>query len=282
MSESLGIVIPAFRPSLERLQSYVEALVAEINPDHIRIELDDPTPITRQSCVEALEEGLLPDCVTVATVSERRGKGAALTAGFEALCEAVDVLAFADADGSTPASSVSDIIERVRRGETHIATGSRRHPEATVATHQTFARRHLGDIFAWTVRRVLDTELFDYQCGAKAFSAEVWQQIRPYLYEAGFAWDIEVIAVAAAFEYTIQEVPVHWDDRPGSTVSPIRTSMRLARALVAAHHRANIIRERRLDRLLAMTRPTRPALVDRLTPTEVIDRRGTPDGVEVP
>jgi glycosyltransferase involved in cell wall biosynthesis len=254
MRRSVGVVIPAYRPSVERLEAYVDALVEQLDPDEIRIELDAATPET----VETLRS--LPATVNVAAT--RRGKGAAITAGFEAL--GTDVLAFADADGSTPASSMAEVLAPVVDGEADVAAGSRRHPDATVESHQTFARRYLGDGFAWLARRLLDVPLYDYQCGAKALTHDAWERIRAHLHEPGFAWDIELLAIADAVDCRVVEVPVVWEDCPDSTVSPVKTTLRLARGLVVARHRARVLRNDPLHRLLDTRGGRQPALVDRL------------------
>ncbi|PSQ10595.1 dolichol-P-glucose transferase [Halobacteriales archaeon QS_7_68_65] len=252
MHRSVGVVVPAYRPDVERLATYVAAIDERLTPTTIRIELDSP----RSGVVDRLAD--LP--ATVATASHRRGKGRAITAGFEALD--TDVCAFADADGSTPADSLADVIAPVREGGTALAVGSRRHPDATISRHRTFARRRLGDTFAWLARRLIAPQLFDYQCGAKAISRESWAAIREHLYEPGFAWDIELVAVADAFGLPIEEVPITWHDQPDSTVSPIETSVALAHGLLAARHRAALIAESRLHGAIAARRETPTALVD--------------------
>ncbi|MDR5657203.1 glycosyltransferase [Halodesulfurarchaeum sp. HSR-GB] len=228
MSRSVGVVVPAYRPDRSVLVAYLGALQAEIDPADLRVELDQPEERT----VEALRE----TGATVNVVESRRGKGQALTDGFEALD--TDVLAFADADGSTPAESVRNVIDQVRVGEVDLAAGSRRHPDADVQSHQTVFRQHLGDVFAWLARRLLDVSLRDYQCGAKAMTRETWQAIRPHLYQPGFAWDIEVLAVADTLGYTIREVPVTWIDHPDSTVTTTDAVPELLRALVVTRRRA--------------------------------------------
>jgi glycosyltransferase involved in cell wall biosynthesis len=253
MTRSVGVVIPAYHPDVDRLAAYVDALTETVTPETIRVELDAADPDVRAR-IDALP-------VTVNEAERRRGKGAAITAGFEAL--STDVLAFADADGSTPAASIADVIRPVAAGDADLAAGSRRHPEATVESHQTVARRHLGDGFAWLARRLLDVGLYDYQCGAKALSREAWTRVRPHLREPGFAWDIELVAVADAVGCRIVEVPVVWEDRPESTVSPVRTTLRLARGLVVARHRARLLRNDRLHALLDRRRDSTPALVER-------------------
>ncbi|WP_435063578.1 glycosyltransferase [Halobaculum sp. EA56] len=257
MQPTVGVVVPAYDPDPGRLRSYLRALRGTIDPAEIRVELDAPpgaagAPTDRGSL-------RLPEGVDLRVVRRRRGKGAAVTAGFEAL--STDVYAFADADGATPADSLADVIAPVIADEADLAAGSRRHPDADVRSHQTFARRFLGDGFAWIARRLLDAELYDYQCGAKALSADAWARVRDHLYEPGFAWDIELVAVAAALDCRIAEVPVTWEDQPGSTVSPIGDAIDMGRGLLVARHRARLIRDDRLHRLF--DREDGVALVDR-------------------
>lgn len=261
MTDSLGIVIPAYRPNPELLAGYVGALDAELDPHTIRIELDSPAAPVR--------EAVAHQPVTVNAVEGRRGKGAAITAGFEAL--GTDILAFADADGSTPAPEVERIVETVAEDGADLAVGSRRHPDATVTSSQSLLRESLGDGFAWLARQVLDVRLYDYQCGAKAMTTGGWAQIRRELTEPGFAWDIELVAVAAAVDLRVQEVPVEWHDHPGSTVPPFRTALRLARGLVRTRQKANRLDPgpftRTLDRLVE-------------TPTRLIDGNAPPGNNE--
>jgi len=254
----VGIVVPAYRPDPAQLRSYVEELASTVDAT-VRVELDDPDP----SVLTALE-----DCpATVHSASRRRGKGAAITAGFEALD--ADVLAFADADGSTPAASIAEVVRTVRDGDADLAVGSRRHPDADVRSHQTFARRRLGDGFAWIARRLLETDLSDYQCGAKAITHAAWEEVKGYVYEPGFAWDIELIAMTDALGYEVREVPITWIDSPESTVSPVETSVRLGWALVRVGHRARRARGNRIHGAIPGNEGS--ALTERTTGSHRVD-----------
>jgi hypothetical protein len=255
MTGQVGLVVPAFEPDVERVGAFVRALRETVEPARIRIELDAPEP----GVADRLRE--LP--ATVAVASTRRGKGAAVTAGFEALAPSVDALAFADADGATPAGSVARVVDAVRPGGADVAVGSRRHPDADVRSHQTVARRRLGDGFAWLARRLLDVRLTDYQCGAKALTTTAWREVRGHLYEPGFAWDVELVAIAGALDLRVVERPVVWEDQPGSTVDPLPAAADMARGLLVARHRARLLAEDPLHSLVDASRAERTALVDR-------------------
>ncbi|MDL0138870.1 glycosyltransferase [Halobacterium salinarum] len=230
MSESLGIVIPAYNSEIPTLETYIQDIEEELDPEVIRIEIDAP----QQGHVNRLEE-----IAEVNVSNDRRGKGGAIMEGFDAL--ETDILAFADADGSVPAESINDIVRQIREGTTDVSIASRRHPSSHIVAHQTIVRRFLGDAFAFAARKMLPTQCWDYQCGAKAVRAEAWTAIGHHCYEPGFAWDLEFVSVSGSLGYEIAEVPIEWEDHPDSTVSPIFTSIELTTALVDVKRRTDAI-----------------------------------------
>jgi hypothetical protein len=299
MTRSIGVVIPAYQPDPERLTSYLRRLDSQVTPSPavLRIELDAPCSSLLNQLYSRLSDMTFTASIEIAIADTRRGKGAAITAGFERLCgctnttansttttvtnntdmtertsadsehtkqtnvtvnlttsppaSTIDILAFVDADGSTPASSFEAVLRAVIDDDADVAAGSRRHPSADVAAHQTLGRRYLGDGFAWLARRFLDEQLYDYQCGAKAITTDAWQAVRSHIYASGFAWDIELLAISGGLEYQIAEVPVRWKDQPGSTVSPFRTALRLGHVLMTARHRARALAHDPVHRLFA-------------------------------
>jgi hypothetical protein len=255
MTDALGVVVPAFRPDVKRLSAYTNSLARQFSPAALRIELDSPRP--------GIEAALQDLPAEVATSPYRRGKGAAITAGFEALAADVDVLLFVDADGSTPVDEAARVVQPLYDQQAGLAAGSRRHPDAEVLNHQTFARRRLGDAFAWAARRLLNTGLYDYQCGTKALTTETWARVKPHLYEPGFAWDVELVGVAGALGIPVAEVPIRWKDAPNSTVEPLTTSFNLSRALFRVRHRCKQLNNSRLHGAIAAARPeSKTALID--------------------
>ncbi|RDI71057.1 glycosyltransferase [Halopelagius longus] len=230
MTDSIGVVIPAYEPDILTLERYIESVRRVLDPVVIRIEIDAP----KQATVSRLEE-----VADVNVSNTQRGKGAAIMEGFDALD--TDVIAFADADGSVPATSLSDVVRQVSEGTAEVGIASRRHPSSRIVAHQTVVRRLLGDVFAFAARKMLPTQCRDYQCGAKAVRADAWETIGHHCYEPEFAWDLEFVSVAGSLGYEIAEVPVDWEDHPDSTVNPISTSIELATALVDVKRRTDAI-----------------------------------------
>jgi len=235
MTDSLGVVIPAYEPDVDALTQYIRAIDTQLSPAVIRVEIDSP----QADQLAALES----TCAEINAASRRRGKGRAISEGFDSL--ETDVLAFADADGSVPVESLADVVGPVRQGTVAVVIGSRRHPDAEIVDHQTSSRQLLGDAFAFVARQLLPTRCYDYQCGAKALRAAAWADIHHYCYEEGFAWDLEFLSVADSLGYGISEIPVRWEDHPESTVDPASAAVELATALVRVRQRTGRLSPRR-------------------------------------
>lgn len=213
-------MLPAYRPDWQQLIEYVEKLQAEVEPDEIVVELDCEEPVDR-----------LPESVDVFHSPERRGKGAAVSHGFDTLD--TDILAFTDADGSVPPSSIKKLLEE----DADLVIGSRRHSESEIEGSQTKVRKALGELFSWFSSRLLPVDVRDYQCGAKAITSDAWKDIAPGLESDGFSWDLELITEAHRKGYSITEVPVRWEDRPGSTVPVLHTSLAMLRELAKSRRK---------------------------------------------
>ena len=221
MKNSIGVVIPAYNPNLKALEGYVKDLDKVLCPDIILIEIDDPSELVL-SRIEGISANV--------EVSDRRGgKGAAITRGFNKLKS--DILVFVDADGSIPAKSVKRVCDSVIKLDADLAVGSRRHPDSNIKFHQSNVRKLLGDGFSVLSRVLLDAKLHDYQCGVKAINRKVWEEVRRDIEKKGFSWDIELISIVSMRGYKIKEIPIEWDDQPGSTVKIIPTVLELFNAL---------------------------------------------------
>lgn len=252
MDKTVGIVIPAYQPDAERLVQYVDALADTIDPARIHVELDAPD----QSALDEIAE----TSATIGVSEQRRGKGAAVTAGFDRL--ETHILSFVDADGSTPPSSLVSVLDPVMQGWANLSVGSRRHADAHVSMHQSHIRRRLGDLLATIARRLLPIALTDYQCGAKAIDRRTWEHVRGDLTAPGFAWDIELIGSAHAAGAEITEIPIVWEDKTGSTVRPLRTSIEFAWVLLRTWNRCNVAAGSRPHRILQSLIPSPRPLIE--------------------
>ena len=145
-----------------------------------------------------------------------RGKGHAVTRG---LLEARGEWRFmADADLATPPDNLPRFLEHTHDGRTALAIGSREAPGAQ-RLDESWIRHFIGRFFNWFVRAFIVSGISDTQCGFKLLSADAVNAICPYLTIDGFAFDVEMLALADRAGLTIREVGVTWDGDQESRVA---------------------------------------------------------------
>ena len=77
----------------------------------------------------------------------------------------------------------------------------------------------------------------DTQCGFKAFRAPAGKLLFHLSEAKGFAFDVEVLALAQLLGFRIVEVPVEWVEAKGTTVRPIRDPLLMMRDLMRTRRR---------------------------------------------
>jgi dolichyl-phosphate beta-glucosyltransferase len=151
-----------------------------------------------------------------------KGKGAAVRVGV--LAADSPYLGFCDADLATSMSALQPALDLLAAG-TNVVVGSRAHPDSRVEARHSAARQAGAWLFRRSVSRVVPG-IGDTQCGFKFFDLATARAVFTPLRTAGFAFDVEVLARAARLGASIAEIPVRWQDMPGSTFSPFRDGWR--------------------------------------------------------
>ena len=135
-----------------------------------------------------------------------------------------EFILFADADGATPIREERSLRDALESEHADIAVGSR---FASLDKRGSWPgyRRLCSAIYGTCARRLLAFQVSDCQCGFKMFRKEVAHRVFSICHTSGFAFDAEVIALAAKFGYSIVEVPIEWHHKHGSTVDVSRHGM---------------------------------------------------------
>jgi hypothetical protein len=145
-----------------------------------------------------------------------RGKGAAVRRG---LLEARgDWRYIADADLATPPDDLTRFLAHTSDPDTALVIGSREAPGSR-RIDEPWTRHWIGRFFNWFVRLLVVPGISDTQCGFKLFSARAVDLICPYLTIDGFAFDVEMLALARRAGLSIREVGVTWDGNQESRVA---------------------------------------------------------------
>ncbi len=155
---------------------------------------------------------------------ENRGKGYTVREGV-AHARGEYVL-FSDADLSTPIEEVEKFLPFFREGY-EVVIGSRSLKESELVVRQPFYRELMGRVFNGMVRLLAVRGIIDTQCGFKCFSRKAIEEIFPRCLIDGFSFDVEILFLARKRNLPVKEVPVKWLNAPGSSVSPVRDSLRM-------------------------------------------------------
>jgi dolichyl-phosphate beta-glucosyltransferase len=85
----------------------------------------------------------------------------------------------------------------------------------------------------WFIQRTVVRGVVDTQCGFKAFSAEAAEATFSRATVDGWAFDLEILALADRMSFAIDEVPVMWTDDENSRVNPVRDFVGVVREWMA-------------------------------------------------
>ncbi len=149
------------------------------------------------------------------------GKGAAVRAGLLATTGAY--VGFCDADMAADLSALDAAVDLLMSG-CPVVLGSRAHPESVVEDRHSILRRKGAAVFRRAARTVVPG-VRDTQCGFKFFAGPVARAAAADMRATGFAFDIELIARCRQLGAEPAEIPVRWNDVPGSTFSVWRHSI---------------------------------------------------------
>ena len=228
VGKSATVVVPIYN-EIQRIPSTIGPILRLAAP-HMQIVLVD------DGSNDGTREFLERSTVGVANVSLirlpcNRGKGAAVRAGM-AVADG-DLLAFMDADLATDLDDLASLLDTLEDHD--VAIGSRA-TKGAVIEQGSLRRKTIGNAFNRFVRHCSGLPYHDTQCGFKAFRAHTGRLLFSMSRLSGFAFDVELLALASALGCRIKEVPVHWTEIGGSHVRPIRDPTRMALDVLRLHY----------------------------------------------
>lgn len=211
-----SIIVPAFNEearleaTLVEIGEYVEAreLSSEI------IVVDDGST-DRTVAVARRWSDRFP--VRVVELPTNRGKGHAVRVG---MLEAVGAKrVFTDADGSTPIDELAPLDAALDLLGGHgVAIASVAVPGAEVLSPQSRLRVLAGRLGNLLIQQMVLPGVKDSQRGFKLFSADTAERVFAESEVDGWAFDVEVLALARHAGFQVVEVPVRWEHRLASRV----------------------------------------------------------------
>lgn len=218
-----SVVIPVYNESScleENLETVDTYLRTKLPACYEIVCVDDGSVDGSLAILESLR-GRLP--LTVQANGQNRGKGAAIRAGM--LSAKGDRVFFFDADLSTPLSEVDRFLDHLDEG-IDVVIGTRKAAAARIKRFQPPHRVIMGLGYTHLVNLMTGMRISDYTCGFKAFSRKAVDIIFPRSGIEGWSFDVEIIYLAHRFGMKILEVPVTWENRPGSKVRLFKDTFR--------------------------------------------------------
>ena len=237
----LSIVIPAYREaarigrSIEIIRAFTERfplnyeiiIVTERSPDNTHDVASRAAGGSSQiQVVNNLDGRGLP---------VQGGKGFAVKMGM--LRATGQYRLFMDADLSTSMVEILRFLE-IMTSRSNLSTrpdvliGSRAEHAGESEQQRTLMRQVMSaSMRGLTAMLGRPPEILDTQCGFKMFSENAGVLLFGLQQERGFAFDVELILLANSFRFDLRSMPVEWIDAPGSTVRPIRDSIKMVRAM---------------------------------------------------
>lgn len=228
MPPALSLVIPAYN---ERAR-----LSVALGPALSWLDANAPGTeviVVDDGCTDGTME-VVPASVTAVRLPTNRGKGAAVRAGV--LASGGARVLISDADFSTPIEDLYRLTAALDGGA-DIAIGSRGLPGAEIGRRQSPWRQRLGETFNRLVRASVLPDFADTQCGFKLFEGEAARRLFAQGTVDGFAFDVEILALARREGLRVAEVPIRWDNHPDTRVGVLSDAPRMLVDLVRIRRR---------------------------------------------
>jgi glycosyltransferase involved in cell wall biosynthesis len=225
----LSVVIPAYNEE-QRLLPTLERLHAHLAARPLRYEILVVDDGSRDGTAAVVERAMatIPH-LSLVRQSPNRGKGAAVRRGMLAARGQIRVMW--DADSSMPPVELPRLLAPILEGRARIAIASRYAAGARIVKQPLYrvlwSRLCNKVVQRWLVPRVLDT-----QCGFKVFTDDVARDLFASATIDGWAFDLEILALARRRDFAIEEVGVEWKDDGRSRVNPLIDMWKVIREAV--------------------------------------------------
>ena len=213
--KKLSVIIPAYNEAnrIEKTLLDVDSYLEKQPYDYEIIVVDNNSNDHTADVVSKLEATTIRNA---RVVTERtKGKGAAVRRGMMEAQGEYSV--FMDADNATPISEIQKFWQYLESG-IEVVIGSRYQDPNTVKIRQPLYRVIMSRLANTLIQIVLIPHIKDTQCGFKAFKSTAAKEIFRNVTIFGWAFDMELLAIALKLSYRIKEVPVSWEEHGGSHV----------------------------------------------------------------
>lgn len=219
----LSIIVPCYNESkdIAKNSEIIKNYLESIKQDYELILVNDGSKDNTKEVIEVIPG------VKALSYDVNRGKGGAVKYGIENATG--DYVLFMDADLSTDLEAVERLVKILP--DYDMVIGSRHAKDSVIKKKQPALRVFIG----WCCRKLVNMKFHfkykDTQCGFKAMKTDIAKKIVAKQVVNNFAFDVEYLYIANLNNLSIYEMGVIWADDRGSTVSPLKSSIKFFKDL---------------------------------------------------
>ncbi|MDJ0865075.1 MAG: glycosyltransferase family 2 protein [Myxococcota bacterium] len=220
----LSVIVPCYNEG-KRIEASLRTLQKELErwPHAFEVHVvDDGSRDDSLAIARAMAER---DARFRVHAEPHRGKGASVRTGMLAARGRYRFMC--DADLAMPLRELPRFVEAVG-GEFDIAIATRESAQAVRVGEPPY-RRVLGRVFNSVVRSLVRQPFRDTQCGFKLFTAEAAETVFRLQTLEGWAFDVELLEIAAFRGLGVVEVPIEWHFAESETIRPLRDGLAMTR-----------------------------------------------------
>jgi dolichyl-phosphate beta-glucosyltransferase len=202
--KKISIIIPAYNE-----EKIINSTIIDIKKkiknnglDYEIIVVDDGSSDNTSEIVNNMKE----EGVMLIKLKTNQGKGGAVKAGIYK--SSGDFLLYTDADNSTSIDHLFDFLPYIK--EYDIIIGSRSLPKSKIIIKQPLYKIVIGKIGAILIKKILDLDYHDTQCGFKLFNSKIAKEIFKEVDCSRWAFDFELLKIAKIKKIKVKEMPVTW------------------------------------------------------------------------
>lgn len=153
------------------------------------------------------------------------GKGYAVACGMK---EAQGICCiFTDADLPYDLTAILYSTHLINDRGYHVVAGDRTLPGSNYLSDTGKFRAFASKVFSVIVRLGITGEMYDTQCGFKAFRGEIAHELFGMITLKDFSFDAEILYIVLRYNMEIRRIPVRYKATSGTTVRPFADGLRM-------------------------------------------------------
>lgn len=227
----LSVIVPSYNEMKNLKRGALDELISYLEKQDYTWEVILSDDGSTDGTPEALKKFATKHASVRAILNPHAGKGPTVQSG---MLEATGIWRlFTDFDQSTPLQEIEKLWPFTKDGF-DIVIGSREISGARRG-EEPWYRHIMGRGFNFLVQTLAVPGIHDTQCGFKLFSGVATEKLFSALEVYGRseersdpftgAFDVEVLFLARKHDFSIKEVPIHWNHYETDRVSPIKDSI---------------------------------------------------------